>query len=96
MWCLKKIIAWLLAFAILIFSLCFPAFATDPAPTGSRGNFYDWVINSGALDADRPGGPLALAQVVAAAFLKNIMTSGCPLSPPPATIQMVLALVTGT
>lgn len=57
MWYLKKIIAWLLVFAILIFSLCVPAFASDPAPTDSRGDFYDWVINSGALDANRPGGP---------------------------------------
>ena len=57
MWYLKKIIAWLLVFAILIFSLCVPSFAvTDPAPTDSRGDFYDWLVSSGSLDEDRPGG----------------------------------------
>lgn len=48
MWYLKKIIAWLLVFAILTFSLCAPAFAaTDPAPTDSRGTFYDWAMRPG-------------------------------------------------
>lgn len=43
---------------IFLAVLCAPSFAaTDPAPTDSRGDFYDWVINSGSLDKDRPGGP---------------------------------------
>lgn len=44
--------------AFLLVLSCAPAFAAvDPPPTDSRGDFYDWVINSGSLDEDRPGGP---------------------------------------
>lgn len=54
---LRKNIAWLLVFAILIFSLCAPAFATaDPPPTDSRGNFYDWALRPGGSFGGGIGG----------------------------------------
>lgn len=53
----RKIIAWILSFAIIFYGLLVPVFAAaDPDPTDSRGDFYDWVINSGSLDKERPGG----------------------------------------
>lgn len=54
---LRKIIAWLLVFAILIFSLRAPAFATaDPPPADSRGNFFDWALRPGGSFGGGIGG----------------------------------------
>lgn len=41
---LRKIIAWISAFAIIIFALCIPAFATSGSQYDQKVGFWDWAV----------------------------------------------------